>query len=192
MKVVLQSIRMLVILSIITGIVYPFVMTGLAQALLSRQANGSMVVRDGQPIGSNLVGQNFSSDKYFWPRPSGVGYSPLPSSGTNLGPTSAVLRDSVAARAARLGKPIGEIPADLLEASGSGLDPHISPEAAEIQVDRVLTARGFPLSLRNQLQTFVKAHIEMPQLGVLGEERINILQLNMDLDTLRLQPGGLR
>ena len=184
MKTVWQSIRMLAVLSVLTGLVYPLAMTGIAQALFWREANGSLVVVNDAAIGSELVGQPFTSVRYFWPRPSALGYNPLLSAGTNLGPASKVLRDSVAARAARLGAPVATVPSDLLLASGSGLDPHISPEAAEFQVARVLSARGMPVSRRNELQTLIQTHTELPQFGIFGEPRVNVLLLNLALDSL--------
>ena len=184
MKTVWISIRMLAVLSVLTGLVYPLVMTGIAQALFPRAANGSLIIQNGKPVGSSLIGQTFTSDKYFWPRPSAVGYNPLPSSGTNLGPTSAVLRDSVDARAARFGSSVAVIPSDLLAASGSGLDPHISAGAARIQIGRILTARGRDLTARAGLETLIDRHTEAPQMGLLGEPRVNVLQLNLALDSL--------
>ncbi len=184
MNAVVQSIRMLAVLSLLTGLAYPLVVTGLSKALFSDQANGSLVVIDGKPVGSVLVGQSFSSDGYFWPRPSAVGYNPLPSGGSNCGPTSAQLRDSIASRAARLGAPAPVIPADLMHASGSGLDPHISPEAALFQIDRISAARGLHGVRRQEVRQLVERHIEPRQFGMLGEPRVNVLMLNLALDSL--------
>jgi potassium-transporting ATPase KdpC subunit len=184
MKTVWISIRMLALLSVLTGLIYPLLMTGVAQTLFPHKANGSMIDQHGQPLGSALIGQAFTSDKYFWPRPSAVGYNPLPSGGTNLGPTSAALRDSVMARAARFGEPIAAVPSDLLETSGSGLDPHISPEAALFQIRRILEARGWGLTGHSDLETLVRCHTEAPQFGFLGELRVNVLELNLALDSL--------
>ena len=184
MKTVWISIRMLAVLSILTGLVYPLLMTGMAQALFPHQANGSMISENGNTVGSELIGQAFTSDKYFWPRPSAVDYNPLPSSGTNLGPTSAALRDSIDARAAGFRAPVTIVPPDLLQASGSGLDPDISPEAALFQVDRILEARGRTLTGHADLVVLVVSHTEQPQLGFLGEARVNVLELNLALDSL--------
>jgi K+-transporting ATPase ATPase C chain len=184
MKTVWISIRMLAVLSVLTGLIYPLLMTGMAQALFPHQANGSMIDQHGQPLGSALIGQAFTSDKYFWGRPSAVGYNPLPSSGTNLGPTSAALRDSIDARATRLGSPVVAVPSDLLVASGSGLDPHVSPGAAFYQIDRILIARGQDITARTQLEVLIRRHTEPPQFGFLGEPRVNVLQLNLALDSL--------
>jgi K+-transporting ATPase ATPase C chain len=184
MKTVWISIRMLAALSVLTGLIYPLLMTGMAQVLFSRQANGSIIRENGGTVGSTLIGQAFTSDKYFWPRPSAVGYNPLPSGGTNLGPTSSALRDSIVARANHFGAPVVAVPTDLLEASGSGLDPHISPEAARFQIDRILKARGMASTRRSDLEALVRSHVEPPQLGFLGEPRVNVLQLNLALDSL--------
>jgi potassium-transporting ATPase KdpC subunit len=184
MKTVWISIRMLAVLSVLTGLIYPLLMTGMAQTLLPHQANGSMIIENGGTVGSALIGQVFTSDKYFWGRPSAVGYNPLPSSGTNLGPTSAALRDSIDARAARLGSPVVTVPSDLLASSGSGLDPHISPGAAFYQIDRILIARGQDITARTRLETLIRRHTEPPQFGFLGEPRVNVLQLNLALDSL--------
>ena len=184
MKTIWQSIRMLAVLSVLTGLVYPLVMTGLAQKLFPGKANGSIIRQNNVPVGSELVGQPFSSDKYFWPRPSAVSYNPLPSAGTNLGPTSSVLRDSILARAERFGAPVEVVPSDLLQASGSGLDPHISTEAARFQVERIVQARNLDQSSRTALLSLIEERIENPTLGIFGMPRVNVLRLNLALDSL--------
>jgi K+-transporting ATPase ATPase C chain len=184
MKTVMQSIRMLLVLTFVTGLIYPVIITGLSQLFFPHKANGSLLSRGDNQVGSELIGQTFSSDVYFWSRPSAIGYNPLPSSGTNLGPTSSVLRDSVVARAGHLGVSVETAPAVLLFASGSGLDPHISPEAATFQVDRVLAARGFTESKRTELTNLIKSHTEERQFGLFGEPRVNVLLLNFALDSL--------
>ncbi|MCX6834970.1 MAG: potassium-transporting ATPase subunit KdpC [candidate division Zixibacteria bacterium] len=184
MKTVWISIRVFAVLSILTGLIYPLMMTGVAQVLFPHQAKGSLIIEHGLTSGSALIGQAFTSNKYFWPRPSAVAYNPLPSGGTNLGPTAVSLRDSVVARAARFGAPIIAVPSDLLEASGSGLDPHISPEAALFQIDRILDARGRTLAGHSDLANLVVSHTEPPQFGLLGEPRVNVLELNLALDSL--------
>lgn len=184
MKYVWQSLRMLLALSILTGLMYPLVMTGLAHVLFEAKANGSIITANGKLVGSDLVGQAFTSERYFWSRPSAIGYNSLPSAGTNAGPTSATLRDSVQSRAARLSSAISEIPADLLLASGSGLDPHISPEAARFQFNRILTARAWSPGRRVDLERLVQTHMELRQFGVFGQPRVNVLRLNMALDYL--------
>jgi K+-transporting ATPase ATPase C chain len=141
-------------------------------------------------VGSELIGQANADDGYFWPRPSAVNYSPLPSGGSNLGPTSSALQASVAEHAAGLRAAhhlpaSAALPSDLLFASGSGLDPHISPEAARLQIDRVAQARQFTAAQRAQLAALVERSIEPPQFGLLGQPRVNVLKLNLALDALK-------
>lgn len=169
--------------TLLLGIVYPLAMTGIGQALFPNAANGSPIVRDGQIVGSTLIGQAFTRDDYFWGRPSaaGDGYDARASSGANLGPTSQALADRISAEAARYGVPASQVPVELLTTSGSGLDPHISPEAALFQVQRVADARGLNIESVRQL---IGAHTEAPIAGILGEQRVNVLQLNIALDEL--------
>jgi potassium-transporting ATPase KdpC subunit len=186
----LPAARLLLVLTVLTGILYPVTITLAANILFPAQANGSLIVRDGQIVGSALIGQSFTSERYFWPRPSAIDYNPLPSGGSNLGPTSAALQAKVIERAAaiRQANRLAEdaaIPTDLLFASGSGLDPHISPDAARLQIDRVAAARGFTPAQRDQLAALIERSIEPPQLGVLGEPRINVLLLNLAVDQIR-------
>lgn len=185
-KIIRQSIVMLVLLSIATGIVYPLVVTGIAQGLFPHAANGSVVERDGKAVGSTLIGQPFSDPKYFWSRPSATApfaYNSSASSGSNLGPTNSALADAVKQRveALRAADPsnTGPVPIDLVTASGSGLDPHISPAAAEYQIARVARVRGMPI---DAVQKLVAGATEGRQLGVLGEPRVNVLALNLALD----------
>ncbi len=187
---VLPAARLLFILTILTGMLYPVAITLAANVLFPVQANGSLIERDGHTIGSALIGQSFTSDRYFWPRPSAVDYNPLPSGASNLGPTSAALQATVIERAAAIRQANhlakdAVIPTDLLFASGSGLDPHISPDAARLQIDRVATARGFTSAQRAQLTALVEQSIEPPQLGLLGEPRVNVLLLNLAVDQIR-------
>jgi len=188
LKELKPAIISFLVLTLVTGIVYPLVVTGIAQGLMPEQANGSLIVKDGKPVGSALIGQNFSDPKYFWGRPSATG--PMPdnaaaSSGSNLGPTNPALIDAVKARvkALRDADPgnTAMIPVDLVTASGSGLDPQISPAAAEYQVQRVARVRGLPLEAVRRL---VRTHTEDRQFGVLGEPRVNVLQLNLALSAL--------
>jgi K+-transporting ATPase ATPase C chain len=178
----LQAIRMLVVLSVITGVAYPLVVTGIAQVAFSDEANGSLIEKDGKVVGSRLIGQPFSDPKYFWSRPSAT--SPMPyagaaSSGSNLGPTNPALAEAVKERISKFEKT--PVPADLVTASGSGLDPHISPAAAEFQVARVAKARNIAAE---KIRSLVARHTEGRQLGVLGEPRVNVLELNLALDAL--------
>lgn len=180
------ALRLTVVTLVLTGLAYPLVMTGLAQALFPRQANGSLVAApDGRIVGSVLIGQAFASPAYFQSRPSaaGKGYDGAASGGSNLGPTSASLRQRVEADLARLRAEnpyaSGPVPADLVTASASGLDPHISPDAAAWQVPRVARARHADEA---RLKELVAAHTEGPQLGILGEPRVNVLLLNLSLD----------
>lgn len=171
-------------LTILTGVLYPLLITGIAQALFPFQANGSLLDVKGDLVGSALVGQANSDPRYFWPRPSATNYNPLPSGATNLGPTSAALAAAVAERAAAIRQAHNlpahaPIPADLLFASGSGLDPHISPAAARLQIQRVAAARNLDPT---QVATLVDRFTEGPQLGLLGEPRVNVLLLNLALD----------
>jgi K+-transporting ATPase ATPase C chain len=176
------------LLSLITGVVYPGLVTGVAQIAMNEQANGSLIVRDGKPVGSKLIGQPFSDPKYFWSRPSATGpqpYNGLGSSGSNQGTTNPALADAVKERVAALRAADADnrvpVPADLVTASGSGLDPHISPAAAEYQVRRVARVRGLDEA---KLRALVHEHTETRQLGFLGEARVNVLTLNLALDAL--------
>ena len=175
------AIVLTVLLSAVTGLAYPLAITGAAQAAFPGQANGSRIVRDGVTIGSDLIGQNFAQPGYFWPRPSATGpepYNAAASTGSNIGPTGKALVDRVAASVAALagGEPV---PADGVTTSGSGLDPHITPQYAAFQVARVAEARGLDPAVVSQLVADVT---EGPALGIFGEPRVNVLRLNLALD----------
>jgi potassium-transporting ATPase KdpC subunit len=192
MKLLIQSIRQTILWTVIAGIAYPLVMTGVAQLLFRNQANGSLIVRNGQVVGSELIAQQFTGDKYFWPRPSAGSYATVPSGASNLGPTSQTLQSNVTANAAafRTGNKLAAdapVPADMVFTSASGLDPHISPEAARLQVARVAGARGIST---DQIKALVERFIEPPQWGIFGEPRVNVLRLNVALDELQPQKAG--
>ena len=174
------------LLTLLTGIAYPLLVTGISQVTMSGKANGSLIVKDGKPIGSELIGQSFSDPKYFWGRPSATGpvaNNAAASSGSNLGPTNPALMDAVKARvqALRDADPGNQqpVPVDLVTASGSGLDPHISPAAAEYQLARVARVRNLTPDVVRRL---VAEHTEGRQFGILGEPRVNVLELNLALD----------
>lgn len=189
MKTLRSALVLLALFLAVTGLLYTGAVTALAQALFARQAKGSLVLVEGRPVGSDLIGQPFSDPRWFWGRPSAT--QPVPddaraSTGSNLGPTNPALADAVRARIAalRAADPgnAAPVPVDLVTASGSGLDPHLSAAAALYQVGRVARARGLP---RERVRHLAEAHVERPALGLLGTPRVNVLQLNLALDRLR-------
>jgi K+-transporting ATPase ATPase C chain len=195
LKELRPALIMLLLFTVITGLIYPLAVTGFAQVLFPRQANGSLVVADGKVVGSSLIGQVFSEDRYFQGRPSATSapdpkdpsktvdapYNAANSGGSNLGPTSKALMERVKidVEARKAQNSNAKVPTDLVTTSGSGLDPHISPEAALFQVPRVAKARNMP---EDRLRELVNQHLEGRTLGFLGEPRVNVLALNMALD----------
>ena len=182
------ALALFILLSVVTGLAYPFAVTGVAQLLFPWQANGSLVQRDGKPVGSALIGQSFTDPGHFWGRPSATGpqpYNAAASTGSNLGPLNPALTDAVKARVAALQAAdpgnAAPVPVDLVTASGSGLDPEISLAAAHYQAPRVARVRGLPPA---QITALIERHAQRPWLGVLGEPRVNVLQLNLALDAL--------
>jgi K+-transporting ATPase ATPase C chain len=182
------AVSLFLLLTAITGIVYPLAVTGIAKVAFGDQADGSLIVKDGKVIGSSLIGQNFSEPKYFWGRPSATSpqpYNASASSGSNQGPLNPALVDAVKGRidALKAADPDNTlpIPADLVTASASGIDPHISPEAAAYQVGRIAGQRNLPTA---DVKALVSQHTEGRQWGIFGESRVNVLQLNIALDSL--------
>jgi K+-transporting ATPase ATPase C chain len=182
-KNLMTAVLMTLATTILLGIVYPLVVTGIAQVLFPRQANGQLIQRRGKTVGSRIIGQGFSGASYFHPRPSaaGKGYDAANSAGSNFGPTNQKLIDRVKVdvASAQADNPGTAVPIDLVTTSASGFDPHISPAAAEYQMPRVAKERGATL---NQLRALLAKHTEGRQLGVLGEPRVNVLELNLELD----------
>ena len=183
------AVVLFTVLTLVTGVVYPLVTTGVAQTLFASQAGGSIILRDGKPVGSSLIGQNFSEPRHFWGRPSATGpmpYNASASSGSNQGPLNPALTDAVKGRIGvlRAADPgnTAPVPVDLVTASASGLDPHISPAAARYQIARVAKARGLA---PERVQGLVNLQTENPLFGFLGEAKVNVLKLNLALEALR-------
>jgi K+-transporting ATPase ATPase C chain len=181
------GLRINLFLTLLLGVIYPLAMTGICQLAFPRQANGSLVTAQGKPIGSSLIGQNFAKPEYLQPRPSAAGndgYDPMASGGSNYGPTSQKLIDRIKAAESKFRKDNpdyhGPIPADLLTASGSGLDPDISPDSAAAQAPRIAKARGIPLG---QVSRLITQYTQQPDLGLLGEPRVNVLAVNLAVDS---------
>jgi len=188
-KNLITAVLMTLVTTVLFGLLFPLVITGLAQVLFPKQANGQLLTRNGAAVGSRLIGQSFSSPGYFHSRPSvaGTGYDAGNSSGSNLGPTNQSLVARVQGDADRLQKenPAAPIPMDLLTTSGSGLDPDITPEAAEFQVPRIANERGLSEDI---VREAIRQHTENRQFGFLGEARVNVLELNLTLDELSPKP----
>jgi potassium-transporting ATPase KdpC subunit len=178
MKTIIQSLRIYLVLTLLTGIVYPLAITDVAQVFFPKQANGSRIIAHNKLVGSELLAQKFEAPRYFWPRPSAADFATVPSGASNKGPTSADLRKAINERREKFG---ADAPVDMLTASGSGLDPHISPEAAQAQLARVAKARGLVAA---KISALVDRTIESPQLGIFGDARVNVLKLNRALDQL--------
>ncbi|CUH95225.1 putative membrane protein [Propionispora sp. 2/2-37] len=189
LRQIASAAAMIATLTVITGFIYPLTMTGLTQMVFPGQANGSIIIRDGVPVGSKLIGQSFTSPGYFHGRPSAAGqdgYDAAGSSGSNLGPTNRKLMDTVSGNIKKVREENGlpeaaAVPSDLALSSGSGLDPHISPAAAYVQVERVARERGLAV---NEIRHLVGRHVEGRQWGIFGEPRVNVLKLNLALDAL--------
>jgi K+-transporting ATPase ATPase C chain len=184
------ALKFLLVMTILTGIIYPLVMTGVAQLCFPYKANGSLIVKDGKIIGSELIGQKFDSNNYFWSRPSAIAYNPVPSGASNYGPTNDTLKKQVTARRALFAEKnsisdLFTIPKEMVFASASGLDPHISPQSALMQVERISKARQFDNSEREKLLKIINELTEGPQFLFLGEQRINVLSLNIELSKIR-------
>jgi potassium-transporting ATPase KdpC subunit len=189
MKTLIISFKILLVFTILTGIIYPLFITGIAQLALPAKANGSLIMKDGKIIGSELIGQKFDSSIYFWSRPSAIDYNPIPSCGSNFGPTSEKLKKQVIDRRVSFvyNNSVSDtlkIPKEMIFASASGLDPHISPEAALLQTNRIVKARHLNELQKNQLNTLVNSLVKNPQFGIFGESRINVLELNLRTDSL--------
>lgn len=188
-KQTIIALKFLLLMTILTGLIYPLIMTGISQMIFPLKANGSLIVKEGNVIGSELIGQKFDSIIYFCNRPSAIAYNPIPSGASNYGPTSDTLRKLVIARRASFSRQNSitdemTVPTEMIFASGSGLDPHISPQAALLQVDRIARARQFDESRKEKLLKTVNDLIESPQFMFLGEERVNVLKLNLELDNI--------
>jgi len=196
-KLIIQSVRQTILWTIVAGVMYPIAITIIAQLAFKDQANGSLVTRDGKIVGSSLLAQQFTGTNYFWPRPSACSYGTgasglVASSGSNLGPTSGALQTNVMNNAAAFisGNNLptnAVVPADMVFASASGLDPHISPEAARLQIARVAAARGLNV---DKVTALVEQFVEQPQWGIFGESRVNVLMLNLALDRLGTQTAS--
>jgi potassium-transporting ATPase KdpC subunit len=180
------ALVMLLVFTVITGVIYPLTVTGIAQVVFPHQANGSLIMVDDKAVGSELIGQQFDDPKYFWGRPSAAGYNAAASSGSNYGPMNPLLEEAVQARidALKAADPDNKlpIPVDLVTASGSGLDPHVSVAAALYQVSRVASARGLSEA---EVKSLVEKYTEGRQFGFLGEPRVNVLKLNLALDGVK-------
>jgi K+-transporting ATPase ATPase C chain len=188
--IIKPALKFLLVMTLLTGIIYPLFITGMAQLVFRAKANGSLVIKDSKIVGSRLVGQKFDSTIYFWTRPSAIDYNPVPSAASNLGPTSSILKDQVTQRRAFFAAKNSvsgsiAIPSEMIFASASGLDPHISPESAILQMDRIVTARSFNGVQKEELINLIDSLTESPQFHLFGERRINVFLLNLNLDRIK-------
>jgi K+-transporting ATPase ATPase C chain len=190
MKSIIIALKTFMILTVLTGVVYPFLITGLSQLIFPGKANGSLIETDNKIVGSELIGQQFDSIIYFSSRPSAINYNPLPSGASNYGLTNAKLKDLVYSRKNQFKMvnhldSLTAVPSEMLFASASGLDNHISPEAAYLQIERIANARNFNISQKQKLRQLIKNQTEPPQLLCLGKERVNVLLLNLKVDKIK-------
>jgi len=190
MKSLVLSIKIFLFFTVLTGIIYPLFITGIAQLFFFKKANGSLIIKDNKTIGSELIGQQFDTSIYFMSRPSATAYNPLPSGGSNYGLTSAKLKNLMVERKGQFLTfnaldSLTDIPSEMLFASASGLDPHISPEAAYLQVDRIVKSRNFNDEQKLKLEQLIKNQTENPQFLCLGEKRVNVLLLNLETDKVK-------
>ncbi len=187
MKTIGRAIKVFLFMTVLAGVVYPLLVTGLAGLVFPHRAGGSLITLNDRPIGSELLGQSFVDQEYFWPRPSVTNYSAMPSGGSNLGPTSNDLKETISKRREHLwatNDSAVEVPLDLLFASASGLDPDITPAAAKYQVERIVRARSLDQKAKTDIFILIEKHIETPAFGLLGEPRVDVLRLNLALDSL--------
>ena len=184
MKSLMTSVRMFLFMTLFLGLIYPMIITGIGKVLFRDQASGQLIEKNGRIVGSRLIGQKFENERYFWSRPSAVDYNPLPSGGTNFGPTSSDLQKASVSRIAKLksaNNQTAAVPQDLVFASASGLDPEISPSAAAYQTARIARVRSLSEA---QIQVLIRQQTFERQLGIFGEPRVNVLALNLALDEL--------
>jgi|SRR5579883_1098777 len=189
-KQIVAAVKMLLILTVVTGVIYPLIITGIAEVAFPSKANGSLIASNGKIVGSELIGQGTDSVIYFHGRPSSVGYNPMPSGGSNWGPIADTLRKIMDGNRNDFIKANGldsnaTVPVEMITASASGLDPDISPEAARLQIGRVASARHFSAEQTEKLRQLVESMVTPPQFGILGEPRVNVLALNIALDSLK-------
>jgi len=189
-KAFITSLKIFLFFTVLTGIIYPLIVTGFAQVFFPGKADGSLIFINSKIIGSELIGQQFDTSIYFMSRPSAISYNPLPSGGSNYGPTSTKLKKLVVERkqkfiACNKLDSLTEIPSEMLFASASGLDPHISPKAAYLQVERIAQSRNFNSDQKLKLEQLIKDQTEAPQFFCLGEERVNVLLLNLEIDKIK-------